>query len=82
MMCDVRSSNLALALIYIFSLYRKRRNRKFHLEKMSESDDDLSVSENNWPMNEAWLIGILKGDDQTGGKVKINVNFYRAFNHA
>lgn len=45
---------------------------------MSESDDDLSVSENNWPMNEAWLIGILKGDDKTDGKVKINVNvFYR-----
>lgn len=46
---------------------------------MSESDDDSSVSENNWPMNEEWLIGILKGDDQTGGKVKINVKYYYYF---
>lgn len=41
---------------------------------MSESGEDSSASENNWPMNEEWLIGILKGDDQTDGKVKINVN--------
>lgn len=40
---------------------------------MSESDDDSNVSENNWPMNEDWLIEILRGEDQTGGKVKINV---------
>lgn len=67
--------------LYIF-IVQKEEKPKISPEKMSESDDDLSVSENNWPMNEAWLIGILKGDDQTGGKVKINVNFYRAFNHA
>lgn len=41
---------------------------------MSESGDESSLSENNWPMNEEWLIGILKMDDQTDGSVKINVN--------
>lgn len=43
---------------------------------MSESDDDSNVSENNWPMNEDWLIEILRGEDQTGEKVKINVIFF------
>lgn len=40
---------------------------------MSDSEGDTSGSENNWPMNEDWLMEILKGDDQSDAKVKINV---------
>lgn len=41
---------------------------------MSDSEDDSSLSENKWPMNEDWLMNVLKGDDTSDGKVKINVN--------
>lgn len=40
---------------------------------MSESDEESSNSENNWPMNEDWMLNILKDDDKTDAKVKINV---------
>lgn len=40
---------------------------------MNDSDEESSGSENNWPMNEKWMTGILKGDDKTEGKVKVNV---------
>lgn len=39
---------------------------------MSESEEESSNSENNWPMNEDWMLDILK-DDKTEAKVKINV---------
>lgn len=40
---------------------------------MSDSDEDLSNSENNWPMNEDWMLNILKDDDKSEAKIKINV---------
>lgn len=40
---------------------------------MSESEEDSSNSENNWPMNEDWMLDILKDDDKSEAKVKINV---------
>lgn len=43
---------------------------------MAESDEESSVSENNWPMNEDWLLGILGAGDETDAKVKINVNLF------
>ncbi|XP_055325049.1 uncharacterized protein LOC129579220 [Sitodiplosis mosellana] len=39
---------------------------------MSDSEEDSSNSENNWPMNEAWMLNILKDDDKSEAKVKIN----------
>lgn len=56
---------------FLFHKIEKKPN--LSAEIMSESGDESSVSENNWPMNEEWLIGILKRDDQTDGMVKINV---------
>lgn len=41
---------------------------------MSESEEESSNSENNWPMNEDWMLNILKDDEQSEAKVKINVN--------
>lgn len=40
---------------------------------MSDSEDDSSNSEKNWPMNEDWMMDILKDDDKSEAKVKINV---------
>lgn len=40
---------------------------------MSESEEDSSNSENNWPMHEDWMLDILKDDDKSEAKVKINV---------
>lgn len=40
---------------------------------MSESEEESSNSENNWPMNEDWMLNILKDDDKSEAKVKINV---------
>lgn len=40
---------------------------------MTDSDEESSCSENNWPMNEDWIMGILKGDDNSDVKPKINV---------
>lgn len=40
---------------------------------MSDSEEDSSNSENNWPMNEDWMLNILKDDDKSEAKVKINV---------
>lgn len=45
---------------------------------MSDSEEDSKSSENNWPMNEDWLIGILKGDNQTDdNKVEIKVRTFQ-----
>lgn len=41
---------------------------------MTDSEEETSGSDNNWPMNEDWMINILKGDDKSDAKVKINVN--------
>lgn len=46
---------------------------------MTDSEEESSGSENNWPMNEDWMTNILKGDDKTDAKVKINVNIKLAF---
>lgn len=43
---------------------------------MSESEEESSNSENNWPMNEDWMLDILKEDDKSEAKVKINVIQY------
>lgn len=40
---------------------------------MTDSDEESSISENNWPMNEDWMMDILKGDDKSDVKPKINV---------
>lgn len=40
---------------------------------MSDSEEESSNSENNWPMNEDWMLDILKDDDKSEARVKINV---------
>lgn len=40
---------------------------------MTDSDEESSSSENNWPMNEDWMMDMLKGDDESDAKPKINV---------
>lgn len=42
---------------------------------MSDSEEDSNNSEKNWPMNEDWMLDILKDDDKSEAKVKINVRF-------
>lgn len=46
---------------------------------MADSDEESSNSENNWPMNEDWMIQILRGDNKNDDKVKINVILYLMF---
>lgn len=43
---------------------------------MSDSEEDSSLSESKWPMNEEWLMTVLKGDDTTDAKVKILVSSF------
>lgn len=40
---------------------------------MTDSDEESCSSENNWPMNEDWMMDILRGDDKSDVKPKINV---------
>lgn len=40
---------------------------------MADSEEESTNSENNWPMNEDWMMEILKGDNQSDDKVTINV---------
>lgn len=40
---------------------------------MTDSEEDSINSESNWPMNEDWMIEILKGDNNSEDNVKINV---------
>lgn len=40
---------------------------------MTDSDEDSNASENQWPMDEPWLLDLLRGDDKSDAKVKINV---------
>lgn len=41
---------------------------------MSDSEEDSNSTENNWPMNEDWLMGILKGDNQAADDIKVKIN--------
>lgn len=40
---------------------------------MADSEEESTNSESNWPMNEDWMIEILKGDNKSDDKVTINV---------
>lgn len=54
-------------------LFIQKQGRKVSNFTMSESEEESSNSENNWPMNEDWMLDILKDDDKSEAKVKINV---------
>lgn len=41
---------------------------------MSDSEEDSSSSENTWPVNEEWLIGLLKEHYKTDADIKIIVS--------
>lgn len=43
---------------------------------MADSDEESTNSENSWPMNEDWLMDILKEDSKSDGKITINVCRY------
>lgn len=62
----------------MFKLYFNiQAGKKKNGFKMTDSDEESSSSENNWPMNEEWMTDVLRGDDKSDGKVKINVIFNR-----
>lgn len=46
---------------------------------MSDSEEESNNSEKNWPMNEDWMLDILKDDDKSDAKVKIIVNQWQHF---
>lgn len=41
--------------------------------RMADSEEESTNSESNWPMNEDWMIDILRGDNESQDKVTINV---------
>lgn len=41
---------------------------------MSDSEEESNSTENNWPMNEEWLMGILRGDNQAPDDTKVKIN--------
>lgn len=57
---------------YLLNSFSRCKKKSVQLT-MSESEEDSSNSENNWPMHEDWMLDILKDDDKSEAKVKINV---------